>query len=80
MSSFDNEVSRAARRVEPIALTVTEACLMLRVSKSILYRLIRTGELESYLIGRRRYIHVASIKMLVEKLKEREGGGATPTS
>lgn len=77
MDNITEEASRAARRIEPIMLTVPEACLMLRISRSMLYQLIRAGKLETVRLGRRRYVHSASIRQLVDQLKEREGGGDT---
>jgi len=45
----------------PLAVPPREACLMLSVGMSRLYKLLRTGELESYLDGRARRITTASI-------------------
>jgi excisionase family DNA binding protein len=46
---------------EPIVLSVQEACLTLRISKWALYRLIRSRQLETIRIGRRRLIPVTAI-------------------
>lgn len=77
MDSFDQEASERARKITPIVLTVQEACLVLRVSKGMLYKLIRAGHLETVRMGRRRYVPSASIQSLIERLKEKEGSGGT---
>ncbi|WP_371655527.1 MULTISPECIES: helix-turn-helix domain-containing protein [unclassified Streptomyces] len=52
----------------PELLTVREAYGKLRISKWMLYRLIRSGKLVSIRIGRRRLIPARAVSELVEQL------------
>jgi excisionase family DNA binding protein len=54
--------------IEPLALKVPEACSVLRVSRSELYRLMRAGEIEGFLIGpgQRRFA-LSELRVWVEK-------------
>ena len=52
----------------PTVLTVTEACESLRVSKWTLYQLMRSRQLESIRIRRRRLIPLTAIHDLVSRL------------
>lgn len=52
----------------PELLTVREAYGKLRISKWMLYRLIRSGKLMSIRIGRRRLIPAEAVLELVEQL------------
>jgi excisionase family DNA binding protein len=49
-------------------LTVAEACAELRISKWTLYQFIRTRQLASIKLGRRRVIPRTAITTLLEKL------------
>jgi excisionase family DNA binding protein len=61
--------SELQRNVDtPAVLTVAEACLTLRISKWSLYQLIRSRQLETIRIGRRRLIPVAAIQALIQQL------------
>jgi excisionase family DNA binding protein len=53
---------------EPAVLTVQEACMTLRISKWSVYQLIRSRQLETIRIGRRRLIPVAAIQTLIRQL------------
>ncbi len=57
---------------ESIACTVPEAGMMLRVSRSTVYRLIAQGELPSFRIGARRLIPREAITALVMRSEKRE--------
>lgn len=67
------ERSNDVERQPCVMLTVAEACEHLRISKWMLYRLIRDGELPTVKIGSRRLISMRSILRLIERL-ETEGG------
>jgi excisionase family DNA binding protein len=56
----------------PILLTVTEACVVLRVSRWSLYQLIRSRKLTTVQIGRRRLIPRDSLQALIERLRGEE--------
>ena len=51
-------------------LTVTEAAGRLRISKWLLYNLIRSRRLRSIQIGDRRLIPVAAIRAFLDELEE----------
>jgi len=53
---------------EAALLTVKEACATLRISKWSLYQLIRSRQLETIRIGRRRLIPVTAIQTLIRQL------------
>jgi excisionase family DNA binding protein len=53
-------------------LTVAEASAVLRVSRWSLYRLIRSGKLQTIKIGRRRLVPAAALSALVERLRGEE--------
>lgn len=52
---------------EPAVLTVHEACLTLRISKSMLYDLIRSRQLESIKIGKSRRIPATAIRSFIKQ-------------
>jgi excisionase family DNA binding protein len=51
----------------PVLLTVPEACEKLRISKTMLYDLLRSHQLESVQIGRRRLISARAIDTYVQR-------------
>ncbi|MXO66586.1 helix-turn-helix domain-containing protein [Altericroceibacterium endophyticum] len=53
--------------MEPLLLSITEAAKALSLGRTSLYELIRTGQLDTRKMGRRRLVTVASIKRLAEK-------------
>ncbi|MGI5224045.1 helix-turn-helix domain-containing protein [Actinoallomurus sp. CA-142502] len=55
---------------EPAVLTVDEAAERLRVSRWTLYNLIRSNQLRTVKIGRRRLIPVSAITECLEQLME----------
>lgn len=59
--------SRESESANSRMLTVTEACERLRISKWMLYRLIRKQELKTIKIGNRRLISLRSIGRFVEQ-------------
>jgi excisionase family DNA binding protein len=58
--------------VTPILLTVTEACVVLRVSRWSLYQLIRSRQLATVQIGRRRLIPRVALQALIKRLHDQE--------
>ena len=59
---------------EPLLLTPEEAAERIRVGRTELFRLLRTGEIESILIGaRRRRIPFAALEAYVEGLRVAQG-------
>jgi excisionase family DNA binding protein len=69
------EVETEERVVSPV-LSVAEACLYLGVRKTMLYSLLKSGELPSFTIGSRRMIRRADADALVDRLaEERKGKG-----
>lgn len=59
-----------ASRIEPLALTVSDAVAYSRLSRSRLYTLIQSGEVPSFTVGGRRMIYRASIDAFFAKLTE----------
>jgi len=57
-------------KLKPALLTVAEACDSLRVSKWTLYQLIRSRQLETVRIRRRRLIPLTAIQDLVTRLSD----------
>jgi len=51
-------------------LTLTEACEFLRVSKWTVHRLIRSNQLETILIGRRRLVPRDAIDQFLTQLRQ----------
>jgi excisionase family DNA binding protein len=62
-SLIANEPS-AARQVEPLVYTIPDACKLLSIARSSVYRLLDSGKLGSVTIGKRRLITAASIRAL----------------
>lgn len=50
--------------MDPLFVSITEAAKALGLGRTSVYELIRTGELETRKMGRRRLVTVASIKRL----------------
>ncbi|MEV6607430.1 excisionase family DNA-binding protein [Kutzneria sp. NPDC051319] len=55
---------------ERVLLTVEEAGQQLRIGKTKMYELVKSGELESVLIGRLRRIHIDSVKAYASRIVE----------
>ncbi len=51
------------------ALSIPEAMFALRVDRSRIYRMIADGTLESYKIGRRRFVSVRALEKCIERLE-----------
>lgn len=58
-----------------VLLTVEEAAEQLHIGKTKTYALVKTGELESVLIGRLRRIHIDAIRVYAARLVSQQ---ATP--
>jgi excisionase family DNA binding protein len=67
-SSGPGVTDRAVSRLEPLAVSPHQACLLLGVGNTRLYELIGNGELQSYLDGRARRITMDSIHRRVARL------------
>lgn len=52
----------------PVLLTVPEACERLRISRWMLYELIRSRQLTTVKLGSRRLVPLAGITALVDRL------------
>lgn len=57
----------------PQVFTVKEAFQALKVSRPVGYRLLNTGTLESYTLGRRRYVTAAMLDRCVDRLSRAAG-------
>lgn len=57
----------------PITLRISDACATSGLSRSTIYRLLWSGELESVSIGRRRLVVAASLERLLSKGAETAG-------
>jgi hypothetical protein len=64
---------------KPLVVGTTRACFLLDCCKDKLYSFIKSGDLESYLLGDRRKITLRSIEALVEKRVAAAGGRFEPT-
>ncbi len=53
--------------LEPISVRIPEAVRMTGISRSVLYELIKAGELHAVKLGRATLVPVASLRALVEK-------------
>ena len=57
-----------------VLLTVAEAAVILGIGKTTTYALVRSGELESVLIGRLRRIHIDTVTAYAAALVARNHG------
>lgn len=55
--------------MEPVSVTVNDACRMIGCCRNLIYNLINEDKLESYHIGKRRLIKTDSIKKFVAESK-----------
>lgn len=60
----------------PIAVSVGEAASTLSLGRTKIYELLRSGELKSRTVGRRRLISVASIHSFLEQSSGAGGSNA----
>lgn len=58
----------------PIALSVRDTAFRLSLGRSKIYKLVKSGQLKSRLVGRRRLISMSSIQRLLER-ETGDGGG-----
>jgi len=82
LARLAQELAEARQNAEPeheprtadnrVLLTVEEAAQRLGIGRSLAFRLVRTGEIESVQIGRLRRIHVSAIDRYAEKLAARQ--------
>ncbi len=56
------------REVQPVVYRVEEAAQALRLSRSVVYELIRSGKLRTVKHGSRRLVPVAALSEFVESL------------
>jgi excisionase family DNA binding protein len=63
-----SDVSTAAIAVIPVAYRVEEAAEALRVSRSVVYELIRSGRLRTVKVGARRLVPVSALSECLDAL------------
>ncbi len=56
----------------PLAVDVETACRLLGIGKPAFYKLVATGALRSYTVGRSRRVRVAEIERFMNEAEERE--------
>ncbi|GGP98402.1 excisionase family DNA binding protein [Actinomadura coerulea] len=61
---------------EPLAYRAEEAPSVFPIGRTVLFKLIRTGEIESFKVGRARFIpRQALIDFMQRQIAEQNGGG-----
>ncbi len=61
---------------EPLAYRAEEAPRVFPIGRTLLFKLIRTGEIESFKVGRARFIpHQALVDFMQRQLAEQSGDG-----
>jgi excisionase family DNA binding protein len=68
------------RQPDGLLLTVEEAAKRLRLGRTLVYRLISSGELESVTVGRLRRIPAECLADYVDALRAARGSGAVDGS
>lgn len=68
------------RRPDVMLLTVEEAARSLRLGRTLVYRLIASGELESVTVGRLRRVPAECLAEYVATLRGAQSSGATDGS
>lgn len=58
--------------MEPVTLSVTDACAALGIKRTKLYELLDARQLDSITIGRKRLVTTESIRRLVATAAQRE--------
>ncbi|GAA3851143.1 helix-turn-helix domain-containing protein [Streptomyces lannensis] len=73
------DTARLAEAVDPslVLLTVEEAARRLQIGRTVCYRLIRSGELESITVGHLRRVPADAVPEFVTRRRKRQH--ATPT-
>lgn len=62
---LQNQTQSPSNLPSPLVVTINEACELTRLGRSMVYQLIRSGELESVKFGRARRVSMASIESLI---------------
>ncbi|MGN6728600.1 MAG: hypothetical protein ACTHJG_02070 [Rhodanobacteraceae bacterium] len=55
---------------------LVDACRACGISRSVAFELAAAGKLETFAIGRRRYVKLDSLRTLPERLASEQGGNA----
>ena len=63
-------------RVEPLSVTIPDACTMTGLGRSKLYELLASGEIRSGKAGRRRLIPVDALREWVDSLAPSQNAGS----
>lgn len=58
----------------PTYRPLVTACLEHGISRVVAFELSRLGKLETFTIGRRRYVYLESLRTLPERLAANDGG------
>ena len=61
-------------KVEPAYGPMVEVCGNHGISRTVAFELARKGLLDVFLIGRRRYVRIDSVRTLPDRLAQSEGG------
>jgi excisionase family DNA binding protein len=56
-------------KIEPLLYTIPEAATALRISRTKLYELLDSGEIESIHIGRSRKIPAEALRIYIDRLR-----------
>jgi excisionase family DNA binding protein len=64
------QASRVGREVPAVVYDVRETAAALRLSVAQVYELIRSGQLRTIKIGKRRLVPVASLQELIDRLAQ----------
>jgi hypothetical protein len=65
---------RAPGGVEPLCLRIPAACAFVGISRSKLYELIASGDVETVKLGTATLVLTESLRALVETLRARDSG------
>lgn len=60
--------------LEPAYRPLVEACGEHGISRTVAFELARTGQLQTFTIGTRRYVLLESLRTLPERLAANDGG------
>lgn len=67
-TALEEQMPRAIQEPDTV-LTVDEAAAQLSVSRSLIYTMMRTGQLDSVRIGRRRCIPVTEVTRIIDSAR-----------
>jgi excisionase family DNA binding protein len=56
--------------VDPLLVSVEEGAAVLGLSRAVMYRLLKAGELRSIKVGSRRLLHVDELRSFAARLAE----------